>query len=281
MPLPSSPTTVIAPVISVTTGTNVAHELWGTAFLVGPHLFMSARHVFGVEVPEGQTLSVVLFSDEGLDPIPVPVTYVYTDPGYDIAIARVEYWPRDDSFSLAPDDRLTMNTNILTIEYSEPGRQVPLEDGGTAMGIGPNWHKGYMVREYIARFGHARPTGCLDLSFPALRGASGAPVVDEISGLVLGMIVGNVERHLMPSQIERTIRSDGTVDEIRYFAPYAQAIMARHLRHSLEEGRAVVEKVRRKPNHYERSFKLATVRDSCCWCRRHISWSYNHADLGD
>lgn len=128
-----------------------------------------------------------------------------------------------------------MNSNVLAIEYSEPGRNVPLDDGTTAMGIGPNWHKGYMVREYTARFGHEGPTGCLDLSFPALRGASGAPVVDENTGLVLGMIVANVERHLMAAQIERVIRSDNTIDEVRYFAPYAQAIMALHLRQALAE----------------------------------------------
>jgi hypothetical protein len=235
MPLPTRPQTLIAPVTTVTKGTNRVHELWGTCFLVKPGLFMSAKHVFGIDVPQDQTLSVVRFSDQGADPESIPVSSVYSHPGYDIAIARVERWPRGDYLPIAPNDHLSMNVNVLTIEYSQPDRHVPLPDGTTAMGIGPNWHKGYMIREYTAGFGHERPTGCLDLSFPALKGASGAPVIDESTGLVLGMIVANIERHLMPAQMERTIRSDSTIDEVRYFAPYAQAIMALHLRQALAE----------------------------------------------
>jgi hypothetical protein len=46
--------------------------------------------------------------------------------------------------------------------------------------------------------------------------------VDEQSGYVVGIIVGNIERQLMPAQTERTERLDGTGDEIiRYFIPPA------------------------------------------------------------
>jgi hypothetical protein len=236
MPLPDIPTTVIVPVVTVTTGTLIVHELWGTAFLVRPGIFMSAKHVFGISVPQDHTLSVVYLRGSGVEPVAIPITSVYSDPNYDIAIARAERWPRNDALDLAADDQLAMNHNVLTVEYSNPDRSVLLEDGRMAMNIGPNWHKGYMVREYVAQFGHQNPTACLDLSFPAFKGASGAPVVEEHSGRVLGMIVANVERHLLPAYMERIERSDRTIDEVRYFAPYAQAIMARHLRPTLEAG---------------------------------------------
>ena len=241
MPLPGNPTTVIVPVVTVVAGTTKVVDLWGTAFLVGSDLFMSAKHVFGIDVPQGQALAVVLFGGSGAEPIPVPARLIYSDPIRDVAVARVDDWPRSDGLTLAPDNQLAMNTDILTIEYSEPDRGILLEDGQSAIGIGPNWHKGYMVREYVDRFGQQRPTACLDLSFPALKGASGAPAVDGQTGLVLGMIVGNVERVLLPTQIAPVLRNKVIVDEVRYFAPYAQAICARYLREALETFSATAE----------------------------------------
>lgn len=95
------------------------------------------------------------------------------------------------------------------------------------MAIVPSFHKGYIVRAYATEFGFQGTTSCIDLSYPALKGASGAPMLEQSSGSVLGMIVGNVEQQLMPGQIERTTRTDGTKDEVvRYFMPAAQAIRA-------------------------------------------------------
>jgi hypothetical protein len=59
-------------------------------------------------------------------------------------------------------------------------------------------------------------------------------VIEEPSGRVLGMIVANTERHLLPAHLERIERSDNSIEEIRYFAPYAQAIRAMHLNATLE-----------------------------------------------
>jgi hypothetical protein len=98
------------------------------------------------------------------------------------------------------------------------------------MQISANWHQGHIVRAYLATLGHQQPTSCVDLSFPAFRRASGAPVLHADSGEVLGMIVANVERHLMPAHLERVERDDGVVEEIRYFLPNGQAIRATHLR---------------------------------------------------
>jgi hypothetical protein len=92
-------------------------------------------------------------------------------------------------------------------------------------------------REYWAEFSFDNDAASyIDVSYPALKGASGAPVVNELSGHVLGMIVGNVENQLAPDEIERTQRSDGTKDQIiRYFLPSAHAIRASHLRDVLTE----------------------------------------------
>lgn len=78
---------------------------------------------------QGQALSVVLPGGHDVDPVPVLAELIYSDPTRDIAVARVNGWPRNDGLLITADDQLVMNTNILTIEYSEPDRGIPRDDG--------------------------------------------------------------------------------------------------------------------------------------------------------
>jgi hypothetical protein len=82
---------------------------------------------------------------------------------------------------------------------------------------------------YISSYPESIPTSCLELSFPALKGASGAPVVVEVSGVVVGMIVENVQHELLPSHIERVTDGAKHVEEIKYVLPSAKAISWKHL----------------------------------------------------
>lgn len=233
MPLPQKPTMVIAPVVTNTIGTkDSGHEVLGTCFQVGPGLFMSAKHVFGIAPSAGLEISLVF---DSADPISTyKAQLVYQDPKLDISIARVEGWPVDEPFKIAPTNELAMNTGVLTVEYSPTRPRGELPDGRPTMPIQANFHKGHVVREYRETFGHQYMASCIDLSYPALKGASGAPVVRESDGIVLGMIVGNVEQQLLPAQIERTESKDGIKDEIvRYFLPSGQALRAAHLREAL------------------------------------------------
>jgi hypothetical protein len=233
MPLPRHPQSVVAPVVTSTLGAqDQVHELLGTAFLVGEELFMSAKHVFSVIPPDGQ--EIVLVSTASGKARVYSAEVIYQDALHDIAVARVGGWPANEPFSIYPTDELLMNSNVLTVDYSPTRSGVRLPDGRSSMQISANWQKGNVVREYVPDFGYEHSPSCIDLSYPALKGASGAPVVDEQSGYVVGMIVGNIERQLMPAQIERTERLDGTRDEIiRYFLPSAQALRASHLRDAL------------------------------------------------
>jgi len=66
---------------------------------------------------------------------------------------------------------------------------------------------------------------CFDTSFPALQGASGAPVLLNLDFSVVGMLVANVERHLLPAQIVRIEDGPATSEETRYYMPFGQALM--------------------------------------------------------
>jgi hypothetical protein len=216
---------------------RVVHLL-GTCFAIAPRLFMSANHVFGVLPSVREKLRIVSMGTRPLRAFEASV--VYQDQRHDIAIARVDNWPIDEHLQISTNDSLIMNENILSVEYSSSRGGQILSDGRSAIFLTPNWHKGHMVREYEPGFSHeANDASYIDLSFPALKGASGAPVIGENSFQVLGMILSNVETQLMPAQVEITHRTDGTQDEIRrYFLPSAHAIRAEHLRSAAEAFKA-------------------------------------------
>jgi hypothetical protein len=65
-----------------------------------------------------------------------------------------------------------------------------------------------------------------DTSFPAVQGASGAPVISIQQGFpIVGMVLGNVEHHLRPIQT-CTIIEDDYLEETKYYLPVGQAIQS-------------------------------------------------------
>lgn len=71
----------------------------------------------------------------------------------------------------------------------------------------------------------------LELSFPALRGASGAPVFSNKSPFeVLGVIKANYSSELLPSQVEEIYDEKGKLEErVQFMLPQAVAIHVKHL----------------------------------------------------
>jgi Trypsin-like peptidase domain len=232
MPLLRRPTSVIIPIaLGRVESERRAGDILGTAFLVGPNLFMSAHHVLGVEPAPGQTLAALLVDGEHIGAYAAEL--VFSDPHRDIALARVEDWPVTEHLPISNTDELFMNQNVLTIEYSPTRTGVPMPDGDSGIDITANWHKGNMVRQYRDDFGRGGMVRCINLSYPAFKRASGAPV-HEATGHVLGMILSNIESELSPAHLERIELPDGTAHEtVRYFLPSARAIHASHLRQAL------------------------------------------------
>ncbi len=176
MPLPERPQQVIVPVVTMSSVTGTVDDLLGTGFMVAPGVIMSAKHVLGVIPPEDHCLSAA--SMDGVNgTVPTyEIEDLYLDPKFDIAVGRVREWPDEKHMQIKTDDNLHMNWDVLTVEYSDTQRNVPMPNGRREMKLVPTYHKGYVMREYVAEFGHPRPVGCIDLSYPAFKRASGAPV---------------------------------------------------------------------------------------------------------
>ena len=76
----------------------------------------------------------------------------------------------------------------------------------------------------------------LELSFAALRGASGAPILSSNSFLVLGMVIANHSYHLIPSQIEKYSNENGeTIEETKFMMPQALAVHVNEIKRVIEQ----------------------------------------------
>ena len=105
------------------------------------------------------------------------------------------------------------------------------------LGLSPTFHKGHVMRWYHSSFPESVPTLSCDLSYPALRGASGAAVVLESDYSVVAMIHGNVQSELQPIQVTREQIGDEAYEEVRYYLPSAKGIAWTHLRDCLTAAR--------------------------------------------
>jgi hypothetical protein len=64
-------------------------------------------------------------------------------------------------------------------------------------------------------------------------------VFDEHTNLLTGVVVANVERELLPAQVIRAVRDDGSpLEEIRYFLPNGLAVAYMHVSEILNEASA-------------------------------------------
>lgn len=227
MGLPSQPLKAIFPLVVANLKPGLVGPFLGTGFFIRPDgTFLTAKHVLeGVTRPSGEDLAVVMLPG---GPTLHRVCDVRLADQFDIALGRAEGVEDIQPLEIATEDA-PMNRDVLTVEFSGTQSRV-LEDGRPAMHFTPYHRKGYVICSYTSTYPEVVPTQSLDLSFPALRGASGAPVIVEADGSVVGMVLANVERHLLPAQVERVELGSDQREEVRYFLPVGKAIAWQHLR---------------------------------------------------
>jgi hypothetical protein len=70
-------------------------------------------------------------------------------------------------------------------------------------------------------------TASFNTSFPALQGASVAPVIAATKNkyfYIAGIMVANQETHLMPAQVVEIVDGNNYIEETKYFLPMGKAI---------------------------------------------------------
>lgn len=76
----------------------------------------------------------------------------------------------------------------------------------------------------------------MELSFPALKGASGAPILSNDSFHLWGIIIANVDYHLLPAKVESVLDNKNDIyEETHYMLPQALAVNVMHVRQLLSQ----------------------------------------------
>jgi hypothetical protein len=205
-------------------------EILGTGFFVGTgevlHV-ITAKHVITSFAPaEGEHLAVVFRGTTGI--ACVSIAQVVASTGFDIAAGAIDKSHIPEAVPIAIGDiDPPLSANVFSFEYSST-RIERTEKGGTLVSFEPYAHKGNIVRRYVSTFPETTPTPSILTSFPALRGASGAPILAANATKsefgVVGMTVANLERHLLPAQVVEVHDGDTFSETTSYFLPYGKAL---------------------------------------------------------
>lgn len=213
------PHRAVAPILRIDRTGRVL-ELLGTGFFVGQGSSVSvvtAHHVFrDNQLVEDQQYALAFCEAEKTRVITIPGVTAAKE--FDIAVFDGSGFPEAVRLPIG-DYGAPFNADVFSFEYSST-RFERLEDGSRRVIFEPHAHKGNIVQYYESDSPEARPTSVFLTSFPALQGASGAPVITGWRSnrfAVVGMLLANVERHLVPAQILRIDDGGNLIEETRYY----------------------------------------------------------------
>ena len=230
MPLPQQPLKAIFPIVRVIHEASIAaYRFLGTGFYIdNGGTFLTAKHVFpNAESTKEHIYNAITFDSQNSQPFPLPISDLVFSPQFDIALGRVQGASDIQPLDVATENP-PINFDIVTAEFSRTHIE-RMQNEKLSLTFVTCYRKGHIIRYYGSTYPESIPTQCLELSFPALKGASGAPVLLELSGAVIGMIVQNIGHELLPAQIETITESENYTEEIKYYLPSGKAISWVHL----------------------------------------------------
>lgn len=222
------PDRAIVPIVRYAPNKPIS-ELLGTGFFVGDeatiHL-ITAKHVFsGSPLNDSEEYALVFNDGKGIGIISLSHIRVALD--FDVAVCSVarSLLPLAVPLAIATMDP-PLNQDVFSYEYSSTS--IEKTATGFHVSFEPHAHKGNIVRSYVSKFPERIATASLLTSYPALQGASGAPVISASQNKkqfsVAGMLVANAERHLLPAQVVKIEDGAEYRETTSYFLPYGKAI---------------------------------------------------------
>ena len=220
------PSLCIVPIVGLNPDRGCGPFL-GTGVFVGDNkLLVTCEHV--LEAWDG---SYGISSHEDT-PALYQTSVLHRNVDTDLACLQVEGYEAPYSLPLAEDDEIILNQLVCSFEYGTT------DTVGNQINFSPANRMGNVtrLRDLTERFG-ASGDYMLELSFAALKGASGAPVMSWIPPFRLwGILSQNVARELHPAQIERVLDEGGNLEEeTRFYLPQGLAIHVKHVRTMLNE----------------------------------------------
>jgi hypothetical protein len=225
MPLPEEPLLCAFPLFKLAE----TYTPLGCGFFVrADGRFLTAKHVLpDPPLRPGEKLIAALIRDGMPRLADVDQASLRTSPRFDLAGGRINTDQPLIPLGIARQNP-AVNVDLLCVEFSRTG-PVASGEGISEMRIRPSYQRGHIVSDYTDDLPGAETAKVIEVSFPALRGASGSAIVNGVTGDVIGVLIANRATHLMPAQLERVEGPAGVVEEVRYYLPYGLALSWEHL----------------------------------------------------
>lgn len=202
----------------------------GTGSIIGDGtVVLTADHV--IRGCSGQ-LAFALIIDNTVQSF--PLTVLESDQRRDLALLRIHGFRAADPLQVAFDAKVHYNSDLVALEYAQT-----VNESGVFL-LNPAMRRGHNTRTVQAeKLGAIAGLDALELSFPALQGASGAPVLfestpfipEELKWGIVGVLVANVAYHAIPAQVISLVAEDDSyIEERRYMLPQGLAVNVNHLK---------------------------------------------------
>lgn len=196
----------------------------GTAYVIEKSTVVTAKHVIIDNPITEDSLYALPFKDTDGRIYYCVAKEWENSREFDIAVARNLNIPGSIPLKISAG-HVDGHFDVISYEFSNMSIEM-LDDTNRMIHFIPNTHKGNILHYYTSTFPETVPTQCFDTSFPALQGASGAPVLFQQDFAVVGMLVANIERHLIPAQVVKIVDGVNSYEETKYFLPLGKAISA-------------------------------------------------------
>lgn len=218
-----NPSENIVPIVATDDELHFKHFLGTGCFIKDIPILATADHV--IRDWAGQ-LAIAAFPK--LDAL-FPAFLVERNSEADLALLEVPDYPKETGLRLAQDSEITQNQQVLCFEYGTTRRREKMTILAPATRLG-NVTRILNLEEQYGLAGR----DALELSFPALKGSSGAPVVSNSTFNIWGIVIANVNYHLLPAQIESVWDEEKRIEEeTRFLLPQGIAVHVKHLREML------------------------------------------------
>ncbi|GBE07813.1 hypothetical protein BMS3Abin11_00930 [bacterium BMS3Abin11] len=231
------PEKAIVPIV-IASEHDPIQEILGTGCFIGTsnnlHI-LTAKHIF--ELGERDEFAKYAFLFNSGKRVEIwAISEIVASKDYDIAICKIA--PIEGAIPLQfAKQQPALNADVYCYEYS----QISIErkrGGGKHIKIEPFAHKGNIMRYIESEYPEKVKTQCFNTSFPALQGASGAPVIAHTQNknfYIAGIMVANQETHLMPAQVVKIEDGESYIEETSYFLPTGKGINSSLIIQVIEE----------------------------------------------
>lgn len=220
-----NPLESVVPIFAIDEENNIKHFL-GTGTFVGEKPWLlTAEHV--IRDWDGIFAISVLPNISQL----IRANLLKSKRNIDLALLDVPGYPAAKAVQLAQDTDIRQNISVVCCEYGTT------QTMGQYVHLAPATRLGNVTRllNMTDRFNKAGED-ILELSFPALRGASGSPILSNNNFRLWGIVIANSSYHLLPAQIESVLdEKNNLIEETRYLLPQALAVNVKHVRDLIQQ----------------------------------------------